>query len=123
MLQSKEWRACTSMVNYLKAHKPARFIHSYVLSVTQQYKHRIACTSAIYPAIMENMEDSLVKRVPHILMRESHNTSISAMSNSFHSIIVMRSVSTIFVSCIEAIMSKRKLSPSPLSFFTTTFQR
>ena len=38
--------------------------------------------SAIHPAIMENTENMLVKRVPHISIRESHNTSISAMSNS-----------------------------------------
>ena len=54
-------------------------------------------TSAIYPTITENMEDSLVKRVPHIL------TSISAISNSFHNITAVRSVSAIFVSCTEAI--------------------
>ena len=47
------------------------------------------------------MEDSLVKRAPHILMRESHNASISAMSNSFHNIIAVRSVLAIFVSCTE----------------------
>ena len=28
------------MVIYWKAHKPVYFVHSYVLSVTQQYKHR-----------------------------------------------------------------------------------
>jgi len=54
-------------------------------------------------AITENMKDSLVKRVPHILMHESHNVSISAMSNSFHNITAVRSVSVIFVSCTEAI--------------------
>jgi len=49
-------------------------------------------TSAIHPAITENMEDSLVKRLPYILMHESRsiytgesrNTSISAMSNSLN---------------------------------------
>ena len=40
--------------------------------------------SAIHPAITENMENVLVKRTPHISIRESHNASISAMSNSFH---------------------------------------
>jgi len=43
--------------------------------------------SAIHLAIMENTENTLVKRVPHTLIRESHNASISAMSNSFHNII------------------------------------
>ena len=43
-------------------------------------------TSAICPAITENKEDSLVKHVPHIYMRESHNTSISGMAISFHNI-------------------------------------
>ena len=38
MLQNKEWRVHASMVNYWKAHKPVRFVLSYVLSVTQQYK-------------------------------------------------------------------------------------
>ena len=50
------------------------------------------------------MEDSLVKRVPHISMQENHNASISAMSNLFHNIIALWSVSAIFVSCTEAIM-------------------
>ena len=44
-------------------------------------------TSAIHPAIMENAENSLVKHTPYISMRESHNALISAMLNSFHSII------------------------------------
>ena len=52
---------------------------------------------------MENTENLLVKRAPHILMRESHNASISAMSNSFHSIIAVRSASAIFVSHTKAI--------------------
>jgi len=58
-------------------------------------------TSAIHPAIMENMKDSLVKCTPHILMRESHNASISAMLNSFHNITAVRSVSAIFLSHTE----------------------
>ena len=64
-------------------------------------------TFAIYPAIMENTEDSFMKCMPHILMHESYNTSISTMSNSFHNIIVviMKSISAIFVSCTEAITS------------------
>jgi len=36
-------------------------------------------------------------------MHESHNASISAISNSFHIIIVGRNVSAIFVSRTEAI--------------------
>ena len=43
---------------------------------------------------------------PHISMRESHSTLISAISNSFHSIIAVRSVSVVLVSCSEAIMHK-----------------
>jgi len=49
-------------------------------------------TSAIHPAITENMEDSLVKHTPHISMRESHNVPISATLNSFHNIITVKSV-------------------------------
>jgi len=60
-------------------------------------------TSAIHPAVTESMKDSLVKRPPHILMCESHNASISAMLNSFHSIITVISVSVIFVPRTEAI--------------------
>ena len=33
------------------------------------------------------MENILVKRAPHISIRESHNASISAMSNSFHNMV------------------------------------
>ena len=40
-LQNKEWSiVSTSMVWYWKVHKPVCFIHSYVLSVTQQYKQK-----------------------------------------------------------------------------------
>jgi len=57
---------------------------------------------------MENMEDSVVKHVLHISMRESHNTSIS---DSFHSIIAVRNVSEIFVSRTEApLRTNHKLS-------------
>jgi len=52
---------------------------------------------------MENTEDYLVKRDPHILLHESHNTSISAMSNSLHNITAIRSVSSVFVPRTEAI--------------------
>jgi len=40
MLQNKECRAHTLMVDYWKAHKPVHFVQIYVLSVIQQYKHR-----------------------------------------------------------------------------------
>jgi len=61
--------------------------------------------SAIHIAIMENTEDPLVKCMPYnFLMHESQNVSISAMSNSFHNIMAVRSVSAIFVSRAEAIM-------------------
>ena len=53
---------------------------------------------------MENIEDSLVKLVPCISMRESHNASISAMSSSFHNIIAVRSVSVKLMFHTEAIM-------------------
>ena len=65
----------------------------------------IKSTSAIHPAITENIEDSLVMHVPHISLYESYNALISAISNSFHNIIAVRSVLVIlnFVSCTEAI--------------------
>jgi len=44
-------------------------------------KNSIKNISAIHPAITENTENILVKRMPHFSMRES---SISAMSNLFH---------------------------------------
>ena len=63
--------------------------------------------SAIHPAITENMENILVKCAPHILIRESHNASISAMSNSFHNICskegIAREVPQQSLSCAEAI--------------------
>jgi len=43
--------------------------------------------STTHPTITENMEDIFMKCAPHILVCESHNDSISAMSNSFHNII------------------------------------
>ena len=44
--------------------------------------------SAIHLAITENTKNIiLVKRAPHISIRESHTVSISAMSNSFHNIV------------------------------------
>ena len=53
--------------------------------------------SAIHPAITENAKNSLVNRMPHILIHESHNAPISAMSNSYHNIISMRGTSAIFI--------------------------
>jgi len=103
MLQ-KEWRVHTSKLNYWKAHKPVRFIRSYVLYDTQQYKHRttyVKSTSAIHASITENTEDLLVMCVPHISMRETHNASIL---NSFHNKVAVISVSAIFMSHTEAIM-------------------
>jgi len=94
----------TSIVNYLKAHKPVCFLHSYFLSVTQQYKHRkTKSTSAIHPAITENMKDLLVKCTLHISMCKSHSASISAMLNTFYNILAIRSVLVIFISRTEAI--------------------
>ena len=43
--------------------------------------------SAIHSAITENTENLLVKCAPHTSMSKSHDASISAMSNLFHSII------------------------------------
>ena len=63
ILQNKEWRACASMANYWKAHKPVRFIRSYVLSGIQQYKHRTTWKAPLQ-SIMKNTEDSLVKHAP-----------------------------------------------------------
>ena len=37
----------------------------------------------MHPAIVKNMENSLVESACHILIRESRNVSISAMLNSF----------------------------------------
>jgi len=56
-------------------------------------------TSAIHPAIAENMEDSQ-KCTPHISISESHNTSVSAILKN---IIAVRSVSVIFMLRTEAI--------------------
>jgi len=83
------------MVIYWTAHKPVRFVRSYALSVTQQYKHRR--TSAIHPTIMKNTEDLLMKCMLHISMRKSHNAS---MLNSFHNNITVRSAS-----CCQTVMS------------------
>ena len=41
---------------------------------------------AIHQAITENTENIFVKCTPHILIGESHDASISAISNSFHNI-------------------------------------
>ena len=62
--------------------------------------------SAIHPAITENTENMLVKCTPHISIRESHNVLISAIPNSFHNIVSMRSgsASAIFMTRTEAIM-------------------
>ena len=61
-----------------------RYALSYVLSVTQQYKQRVA---TIHPAITENTENILMKRMLDISIRESHNAFISAMPNSFCNIL------------------------------------
>ena len=42
-------------------------------------KNSMKSIAAIHPAITKNMENILVKRVPHISICESHYTSISAM--------------------------------------------
>ena len=41
---------------------------------------------------MENTKDLLMKHVPHILMRESHNAPISAISNPFYNIITVNNI-------------------------------
>ena len=53
--------------------------------------------SAIHPALTENTENMLVKHVPHISIRESRNASISAMSNSFHNIVIK----TLYEKCLS----------------------
>ena len=65
------------------------FVLSCVLSVTQQYRQRTAwkaCLQSIQP-LRKIRRIILVKRAPHIQIHESHNVSISAMSNSFHNIV------------------------------------
>jgi len=57
-----------------------------MLCAALQAKNSMKRSSAIYPAIAENTEDSLVKCVPHISIHESHNASVLAMSNSFYNI-------------------------------------
>jgi len=82
------WRA--SRINYWNTHKPVRLVLSYVLSVTQQYKQRTAWKASlqsIQPSRNIRRIATLVKRTPHILIGKSHNTSISAISNSFHNIL------------------------------------
>ena len=63
---------------------------------------------SIHPTIMENMENSLVKYMPHTSICESHNASISAMLNLFHNI---RSASVVFLCHTKRLHVHRKLSP------------
>ena len=58
--------------------------------------------SEIHPAITENTENTLVKCATYLDTR-NHKASISAMLNSFHNIVTMRSASAIFMSRTEAI--------------------
>ena len=57
----------------------------------------------VHPGILENTEDSLIKHAPYIVIYENHNASISAMLDSFHNIIAVRSVSAIFMPRTKAI--------------------
>jgi len=54
---------------------------------TIQAKKSVKSICAVHPDLTENTENSLVKHVPHISIHESHNASILAISNSFHSTI------------------------------------
>ena len=71
-------------------------------------KNSMKKISAIHPAITENKEKMLLKHVPKTSLRESHNASISAMSDLFQNIVsyrlTMRSASVIFMFRTEAIM-------------------
>ena len=82
LLCRKEKLARSSIINYRNTDKPVFFILSFVAFDTQA-KNSIK----VSPAIMENTENILMKRTPHISIRKSHSVSISAMANSFHDII------------------------------------
>ena len=56
-----------------------------IMSFTQQYKQKMKSISTIHPTNMGNTEIHLC--APHIWIRESHNAIISAVSDSFHTII------------------------------------
>ena len=84
----KEWMVCASRINYWNAHKPLRFVLSYVLSVTQQYKQITA-----WKASLQSIQPLRKIRRIHswhvcpISRYAAYNTSILAMSNSFHNIV------------------------------------
>ena len=103
MLQNKEWQACTTMANYWKAQKPVCFIRNCLLRSSisiEQYKKHLCNLSCHY---RKYGRFTRVARAPYTSMRENHNASILAISNSFHNIIAERSVSAIMMSCTEAI--------------------
>ena len=105
MLQNKGWSVHAFIVNYWKAHKPVCFVRSYVLSVTQQYKHRTTWKVPIHPAITQNTEHLLVtvKHAPHTSMRKNHNALISAILSSFYNIIAVKSVSAILCLALKPL--------------------
>jgi len=63
--------------------------------------------SAIHSTITENTENILVKRAPHISIRENHSVSISAMANSFHDIIAKLGIAREAISCLLQIVTLR----------------
>jgi len=105
MLQNKGWSVHAFIVNYWKAHKPVCFVRSYVLSVTQQYKHRTTWKVPIHPAITQNTEHLLVtvKHAPHTSMCKNHNALISAILNLFYNIIAVKSVSVILCLALKPL--------------------
>ena len=65
-----------------KTHKPLHFVLSYVLPVTQQYMSKEQ-----HEKHLCNLSSHCRKYGEYTHERYSYNTSISAMSNSFHNIL------------------------------------
>ena len=78
--------ASSRLKDYLLEHSLASTLHTAMLCplYSNNAKKSMKSISAIYPAITENTQDILVKRVPHISTRESHNALISTMLNLFY---------------------------------------
>jgi len=94
-------------INYWKTHKIARFVLSYVLSVTQQYRQRTA-----WKATLQSIQP--LRKIRRIYSWNVHPISqyVKAITSQFkqcrtwHSkqgIRSTRSTSSIFMSCTEAI--------------------
>ena len=80
-------------INCWKTHKPSMFCPLYSSISKEQHEKHLCNPSNHYG----EYENSLVKCVPHILIPESHNASISAMLNLFITWNSMRSTSVIFI--------------------------